>query len=268
MNQKNLEYLKDQVKYTGFGDALENELKDNIQKNIPEFKIMHQAKFGNDTTEATLHFKRSEQSDMYFFNSYNLSLKQDQHSNVVDQNFYINKGNNITLKEAYNLMSGRAVNKDLTNKEGQTYNAWIQMDFKETDTSGNYKMKQFHQNYGFDLEKVLGNHPIKELMVEQDKSRLIESLNKGNRQSVTFIENGNEHKRFVEANPQFKSISIYDANMQRLVSKQSRGVREHQDNVTSAKQDVKKDQQRQEDSDGDSETARTSKKRIKKGQGV
>jgi hypothetical protein len=165
-------------------------------------------------------------------------------------------------------MSGRAVNKDLTNKEGQTYNAWVQMDFKETDISGNYKMKQFHQNYGFDLEKVLANHPIKELMVEQDKSRLIDSLNKGNRQSVTFIENGSEHKRFVEANPQFKSISIYDVNMQRLVSKQSRGEREHHDNVMSAKQDVKKDQQRQGDSDGDSETPRTSKKRIKKGQGV
>lgn len=36
-------------------------------------------------------------------------------------------------------MSGRAVNKDLTNKEGKIYNAWLQMDFKQTDNAGNFK---------------------------------------------------------------------------------------------------------------------------------
>ena len=32
MNQKNLDYLKDQVKFTGFGEGLENELKEKMQK--------------------------------------------------------------------------------------------------------------------------------------------------------------------------------------------------------------------------------------------
>ena len=50
-------------------------------------------------------------------------------------------------------MSGRAINKDLTTKEGQLYNAWMQMDFKETDKNGNYQLKQYHTNYGYDLEK-------------------------------------------------------------------------------------------------------------------
>ena len=27
MNEKNFDYLKDQIKFTGFGDALENDLK-------------------------------------------------------------------------------------------------------------------------------------------------------------------------------------------------------------------------------------------------
>ncbi len=37
-------------------------------------------------------------------------------------------------------MEGRSVNKDLTNKEGQVYNAWVQMDFKQSDDNGNFKL--------------------------------------------------------------------------------------------------------------------------------
>lgn len=264
MNQKNFDYLKDQVKFTGFGDAIENELKEKMQKQTPEFQILHRAKFGIDTADTTLHFKKSDQSDMYFFNRYNLSLKQEQNNDAVEQTFYINKGNNITLKEAYNLMSGRSINKDLTNKDGQMYNAWMQMDFKETDASGNYKMKHYHQNYGYDLEKVLGNHPIKELTNEQDKTRLIDSLNKGNRQSVTFIENGNEQKHFIEANPKFKSINVYDGNMQRVVNKQSKGEREHQGETNNVKQEAKRERQAQDDGDEGPEIPKTSKNRKRK----
>lgn len=269
MNQKNFDYLKDQVKFTGFGDALENELKEKMQKQTLEFQILHTAKFGNDTADATLHFKKSDQSDMYFFNRYNVILKQEQSGDVVDQTFYINKGNNITLKEAYNLMSGRSVNKDLTNKEGQVYNAWMQMDFKETDAGGNFKMKHYHQNYGYDLEKVLASHPIKELTNEQDKTRLIDSLNKGNRQSVTFIENGNEQKHFIEANPKFKSINVYDGNMQRVVNKQSKGEREHQGETNTVKQEAKRERQTQNEADEGPEVPKTSKnKKRKQGQTI
>ena len=267
MNQKNFDYLKDQVKFTGFGDTLENELKEKMQKQTAEFHISHSAKFGNDTADATLHFKKSEQSDMYFFNKYDLRLKQEQGPGVNEQTFYINKGNNITLKEAFNLMSGRAVNKDLTNKEGQIYNAWMQMDFKDSNASGDYKIKHYHQNYGYDLEKVLSHHPIKELTNEQDKTRLIESLNKGNRQSVTFIENGNEQKHFIEANPKFKSINVYDGNMQRVVNKQSKVEKETQGETNNIKHDAKREKQTQSEVDEGPEVPNTSiNKKRKKGQ--
>lgn len=223
MNQKNFEYLRDQVKFTGFGEGLENELREKMQRQEPEFQLFHHAKFGNDAAVAVLQFKRSDQSDMYFFNRYEVALKPEHSQDRMKQTFYINRGNNITLKEAYNLMNGRAVNKNLTNKEGQVYNAWLQLDFKQTDGNSNYKIKQFHQNYGYDLEQALAKHPIKELGNGQDKSRLLESLQKGNRQSVTFLHNGAEQKHFIEANPRFKSINVYNGNMQRLGSKQSQG---------------------------------------------
>ena len=142
-------------------------------------------------------------------------------------------------------MSGRAVNKDFTTKEGQVYNAWLQLDFKQTDSHGNHKLKQFHQNYGFDLEKALAKHPIKELSIEPNKSQLLESLQKGNRQSVTFIQDGKEQKHFVEANPQFKSVTLYDNHMQRLVSRPSKEEKQSPGENNIAKQEAKKESSKQ-----------------------
>lgn len=264
MNQKNFDYLKVQVKFTGFGEGLENELKEKMQKQTPEFQITHNTKFGNDDLTASLHFKKSEQTDMYFFNRYQVSLMPEQSKEKMEQTFYMNKEGSITLKEAYNLMNGRSINKDLTNKEGQIYNAWMQMDFKHTDNNGNYKLKQFHQNYGYDLMTALEKHPIKELTNEQDKTRLVESLQKGNRQSVTFEQNGNQQKHFIEANPQFKIINVYDGNMQRINSKQGQNEKQGQGEHNSTKQTSKNENQKQSDADDSDEMPKASNKRRKK----
>ena len=140
---------------------------------------------------------------------------------------------NITLKEAYNLMEGRAVNKDLTNREGENYNAWVQLDFKNTDTRGNFAINHYHENYGFDIEAALAKHPIKELNTAKYKDDLISSLRKGNVQSATFVKEGKEVKQFIEANPQFKTLTVYDASMKRLDTRQ-RNV-EQQSNSESQK---------------------------------
>ncbi len=217
MNEKNFEYLKDQVKFTGFGQDLEAALKENLAKTQSEFRLVHSTQYGKDELSVSLHFKKSGQSDMYFFHSYLASLKKDNQKEAVKQTFYINQqAGNITQKEAYNLLDGRAINKDLVNKEGNLYNAWLQLDFKETAANGNFKFKQFSENYGFDLEKSLSKLPIQELADEKDKIRLLESLGRGNRQAVTLSHNESDQKVFIQAAPQFKAVIAYDQNQRRL----------------------------------------------------
>ncbi len=264
MNHNNFEYLRTQVKFTGFGEGLENEMKEKMQKQTPDFYIAHKTKLGNDVVSSILYFKKSAQTDMYFFNHYEISLKPEQSKDEIVQAFYINKGNNITLKEAYNLMNGRAVNKNLLNKEDQVYNAWMQLDFKQTDAHGNYKMKQFHEKYGYDLNTALEKYPIKELANEQDKSRLFESLQKGNRQSVTFLQNCSEQKHFIEANPQFKTINIYDSHIQRLNNKKSQYERQEQSESQTTKKNAKNVRQQQGNADDSFEVLKASNKKKKK----
>jgi len=269
MNEKNLDYLTKQIKFTGFGEGHGDELKEKIQKQTPEFTLYHQQDFGKDNTVASLQFKRSEESDMYFFNRYNLVVKSESQPDAIKQTFYIsNKEDNITLKEAYNLMSGRSVQKELANKEGEKYTAWLQLDFKAIDKNGNYEVKKFHQNYGFDLEKTLAKHPIKELSNEVDKGRLMDSLQRGNRQSVNFQHEGKDQKIYVEASPQFKSLNFYDGNMKRV---NSQTINEKQGEGQTEKQEAKKEAIKKDkagDDEGGDFTGQSQKRSRKKSQSV
>ncbi|GAA4339612.1 hypothetical protein [Flaviaesturariibacter amylovorans] len=219
MNEKNYEFLANQIKYTGFGEGLAEVLKEKLAQGAPEFTLRHEAAFGTDKTEATLHFRRSNESDMYFFNRYNLALKNDKLQEPLQQSFYINgKQDNITLKEGYNLLSGRAVHKDLTTKEGESYRAWVQLDFKQSEANGNFKTKQFREAYGFDLEQALNKHNIKELQTPEDRDSLVRSLERGNRQAVTLEAEGGPKQIFIEAAPQFKSLNLYEPNGRRIIN--------------------------------------------------
>lgn len=223
MNQKNLEFLKDQLKYTGFGETFDQDMKEKMLKGETEFKLMKEGVYGTDSMTAVLNFKKSDQSDLYFFNSYHVNLKKEDSKQGLEQTFYINNNSsNITLKEAYNLMEGRSVNKDLKTKEGEVYNAWLKINFKESDGNSNFKLDHYHQNYGYDLEASLEKHSIKELNTPKYKEDLLNSLKKGNLQSVTFVVAGVESKMYVEANPQFKTLNVYDGDKQRINHRESK----------------------------------------------
>ncbi|MBE9462063.1 hypothetical protein ACFP1I_12565 [Dyadobacter subterraneus] len=218
MNEKNFEYLTDQLKFTGFDKDLNRQLKENMAQGSEEFRLEHTTAYGQDQLSFSLHFKKSAQGVLYFFNSYTASLKKHNQPPERKQTFYVHKqASTITQKEAFNLLDGRAVNKDmLISKEGKKFTAWIQLDFKETAVNGNFKFKHFSQGYGFDLEKSLEKFPIRELSDKDEKTRLIESLQKGNLQLVTLAGGSGDQKVFVQANPQFKSVTAFDQNQHRL----------------------------------------------------
>lgn len=215
MNEKNFEYLKNSIRNHGFGETLAPDLEAQLKKGLAEFTLSFKTEVNKRDMEATLYFKKSPDTDMYFFNKYDTRLKNEKDETLA-QTFYLNKGWGVTLKEAYNLLNGRAVHKELTDKQDQKYQAWIQLDFGVKDKHGNYERKQYHQNYGYDLKEALSYYPIKEMMKEDDMKSLIRSLEKGNVQMVTLETPGKDVKVFIEANPQYKTITLYNNKMQRM----------------------------------------------------
>ncbi|MBS1948713.1 MAG: hypothetical protein JST47_13195 [Bacteroidetes bacterium] len=211
MNQENFDYLKNTLKYMGFGDKLNGELEDNIKKGIAEINLNTKSTFNNKQIEAVLSFRKGEQNEMYFFNKYSAAIVKDGQPDLDrSQTFYVNRGNGVTLKEAFNLLEGRAVHKNLTDSHSNKYNAWLQLDFNSKDKHGNNQVKQYHQNYGYDLEKALGVLPIKELESLDDRKLLMDALKKGNLWEVNIERDGSKEKIFIEANPKQKTINAFD----------------------------------------------------------
>lgn len=263
MNQDNLKFLKDRLTSLGFGDRLHADLEKAIQQQPAEFKLTLNGEFNNngvkEKVDYSLDFRKSDQTDMYFLNRYQATLKNEKPELDRTQTFYLTKNSGITAKEAFNLLSGRAVNRDLTNKEGQPYNAWLQLDFKEKDTNQNYKLKQFTQGYGYDLEAVLNQYPIKELGKDTEKADLMKSLEKGNVQKVSFVVDGVEKTMHIEANPQYKAVKLYDANMRLQYQGADRDKKQSQESSEKKEKSVK------QDVDDEGETRQGEKKSKRKG---
>src|SRR6202012_3852059 len=111
----------------------------------------------------------------------------------------------ITLKEAHNMMDlgkdgqGRAALKNYLNKDGEKYQAWTKFDFTTIDKYGNFPTVKMPN---FELEKKLESFNLKEMSDPASRKKLLESLEKGNAQSVTHDDGS---KRHLYVNPQFKT---------------------------------------------------------------
>ena len=231
MNNDNFQYLADNVKYLGFGESSKTEIEKNMNSGKPDFQLHVKTEINKKAFDATLNFRKSDSTDLYFLNNYHATLNKGN-DEKLGQTFYLNKGKGVTAKEAYNLLDGRAVHKELSTKEGQNYKAWIKLDTSVTDKNQNFEVKQFHENYGFNLKEAVSKFAIKEMSDPEKEKALLQSLQKGNLQSVTIEKEGNTSKMFIEADPQFKKVNMYDANLKPV-------IREALEQYQSAKQEVK-----------------------------
>lgn len=218
MKQENFDFLADNIKYAGFGEDLKPALEKAMREGKPEFQLHFSAEFNKKPFEATLNFRKSDTSDMYFFNNYHAVMERNN-GEKLRQTFYLNKGKGITGKEAFNLLDGRAVHKDLVTKEGQPYKAWLQLNPDVKNAAGNIKMEQIHEKYGFDLKGAVAKFPVAELADPKQEKDLLASLKKGNVQSVTIEKDGASHKMFLEADPRYKTVKLYDDHM-KLVTRE------------------------------------------------
>lgn len=210
MNDANLRYLKNSLDRMDFPPVVGEKLTAEIEAGKPEIKLNHEINRGNETVSYDLNFRKSDTTDMYFFNSYKATLNTGNEAYDKSQDFRIRNGNNIGADEAFNLVAGRAVSKSMVNGDGDTYQAWLKVDFSQKDNYGNHKVDQFHERYGYDLEKAVSKFPINELAKPEEKAELLSSLKAGNSTAVTMIKDGKEVLLFIEPNPRLRTINIKD----------------------------------------------------------
>lgn len=224
MKQENYDYLKNQVYYAGFKDTLHEELRSKMEQGEKQFIISHQQNIASDQVRAELQFNKSDKG-YYFFDRYKLELTKES-GEKLERTIYMAPNNDYTLKEAYNLLNGRSVEKAKETKDGEKYKTWDQFDLTTKDKYDNYPVVTFGQKYGFDLEKELQRLPIPSLANADDMELITGGLKRGNRQVVNFEVNGEKVERRIEANPKMRRIDVYDANGEKLTGKKEKSSQE------------------------------------------
>lgn len=226
-----VEYLNTQMKYLGFGDNHKEEIQKGIDSNEKSFQIhttSDKVMEGNKVDFA-VNFNKSEKGGV-FINSFDGKLTTAQ-GEERSQNFRVN----FTAKEAINLLEGRAVKTELTNKQGEKYEAFAKLNFaEEKNEYGNYKLQTFTKNYGVNTAKIVDKAGLKFDRPEY-RENAIKSLEKGNIVKAKFEHEGREIEGKAVLNVQYKNINLYDNGMNRLNdNKPLRGL--EQDNANEKNQ--------------------------------
>ncbi len=215
MTQSPLEDLLDQVRFTGYAERLRQDLDAYLRQDKRSFVVYLEDRMAQQPVTVCLYFNRPEGSDRYMFHRYDMSLRGSQQELLARHRFYLSQGYRILPREAYNLLCGRSVRKLLTDREPQPYYVWMQLQKHAGDPTLRM-LKQYHPNYGYQLEDILERLPILELQEPEARSRLLEGLWSGECCEVRFLWIQRELRLFLEANPRFKTLTIYDDQMKRM----------------------------------------------------
>lgn len=199
--EQNSQALHQRVQRTGFPD-LSAKIDEQIRQGQQQFSIPVSYYLNDkERVDHQLSFAK-DQSGQYHFEGYKTALYNEAKPDEKRQQYFnMRHEHNVNTTEAYNLLSGRCI---------QNGGTWLQLDFNDKDQHGNYRVKQFHTEYGYDLDKILQQLPLKELLNKGETDKLKEALKNGDKASVSFVKDGKEQRFYIEANPQFKSVNIYD----------------------------------------------------------
>ncbi|MEN5308873.1 hypothetical protein ABE425_15270 [Chryseobacterium cucumeris] len=241
-----VQYLKDQLKYLGFGEdsTLHKDLEKGIESPKQQFEIkaVSDKALPGNIVDFVLKFNKSENGGV-FFNSYLATLKNEKDESF-SHNFYVSKENTFTAKEAVNLLEGRSVKIEFHNpKTDQVEPAFVKLDFKEPKTEkGNYNFQNFYKNYGIDTAEIVEKSNLVFDKPEY-KENTIKSLEKGNVVKVKFeLEDGIVEGKAV-LNPQYKNLNLYDMEMNRInTNKPLQGLEDEreQDKANVREQSIKR----------------------------
>ncbi|MGZ3838171.1 MAG: hypothetical protein ACXVBR_03580 [Flavisolibacter sp.] len=212
MNNENFLFLAESLKSMGFGENLKSDLEENMHAGQSNFELKFWTIWDKKPFEAILQFRKSDTSGFYFFNGFHAFMER-RDGKKMKQTFYFNKGKGVTARQAFNLLDGRAVYKELINKEGQPYRSWIQLNPHHKDNNDNFLVIQYHERYGFNLQEVVSKFNIVGFAVSDNSMDLLQSLQEGNLQEVAIEKKGEIHKLFMQADPKFKTVRLFDAQL-------------------------------------------------------
>ena len=121
MDIANLNSLKKSLIYLGFGNSLTPALEAKIKSGSNKFSIGATAQFDNEYSlqgnflKDVVHYELlfSKAGEMYSLHGFKATLEKGNADEKISNTFFLGRGNDLTAKEAYNLLSGRSILKEV-----------------------------------------------------------------------------------------------------------------------------------------------------------
>lgn len=126
----------------------------------------------------------------------------------VHQIFYPPECDILSLKEVFNLLSGRCVYKTFYPAMTNPLSAWLKINFYKSLSQYHYELERHGSKYGFALEPTLRFYNIVECKTQEGLKNLIDSLNEGNKVLVAIETSKGVVPKFIEANPVTRVLRI------------------------------------------------------------
>ncbi|MDX3916980.1 MAG: hypothetical protein QHC79_25790 [Pseudosphingobacterium sp.] len=253
MNEQNFDYLKKQQKYMEVGDRLHEVLERAISKGLPKFDLAITASHPvlgdtsgtkRDFARYQLEYSRSAKSDDYYLNANNVTLYMANEPFPRTQRFDLQHFPQFTLTEAYNLLSGRAVEKLVPKRDDKGElirddqgKAVLQPVFYKIDTSikdayNSHPVRPYYPGYKFDLEQTLANYRPENIKASRKDEDPLKSLRRGDFIEATIPIGKKKTDVYMAADPEWKSMEVYD----------KKGVLVHNKTIFPELQEKKNDQ--------------------------
>ncbi len=239
MNENNLQYLQKMLDHLGFGTRLNSVLESAMYKKPESFTIGLNQKYipaefrsdpskGVDMMHFDLQFNKSRETDAYFLNGFEASLKRYNTDQSVSKIFDIEKHHRMTALQSYKLLCGLSLQKDiflrdLTHGSGDTLEripVWFSLDLQVTNERGNHPLNRFYPGYGFDLEATVDRYNFGGLEDAQKRDAIIRALKYGNLIELPLALEGKMQQVYLCANPEMKTLNVYSKEMQPIKHEQ------------------------------------------------
>lgn len=205
LKQENLEELKADLKATGLNPFVRG-LEAYLDYESPEVSIGILSRLDEHSgLKVIVNLERYKPSG-YQFSGYNAILTDNQGN---QKTVLFPKESQIDLKEATNLLQGRAVLKSYTDNNGTITKQWTQLN----TNNGNLKIETFSPKIGYDLKQTLLDYSLQLDCYGINKEVIKEGLEQGN--MVRFELNGTD-KFHMQACPGERSLKFFDDKKQPL----------------------------------------------------
>lgn len=202
--ERSLEQLKEQFKAKEISMpllTLEKMIETEAEKVKLEFSTQLE---GEKTMQLEINIRNAVPGQI-MLDGYKMHLRENGGRERWSCSFTADS--DMTVKEAANLLQGRAIKKAFENTEGKIVYKWLQADRAVDNGKGDVKIMEFGENYPFDLKNVLMEFSKEIGVSELATEMVIKTLEVGNQVKFKAKDHG---IYYLNVNPWKQSVDVRD----------------------------------------------------------